>query len=55
MQSINIQNQQLYIKKDKFVFAVLKQACLKNFDFILRVQDMNYEEGAIMTIWNNIT
>ena len=32
--SINIQNQELFIRKDKFVFAVLKQACLKNVDFI---------------------
>ena len=53
--SINIQNQELFIRKDKFVFAVLKQACLKNYDFTLRVQDMDYKEGAVMEIWNIIT
>ena len=41
VQSINIQNQELYKRKDKFVFSVLQQACLKNYDFTLRVQDMN--------------
>ena len=55
VQSINIQNQELYKRKDKFVFSVLQQACLKNYDFTLRVQDMNYNEGAVMTIWNIIT
>ena len=34
---INIQNQELFKKKDKLVFAVLKQACLKHVDFTLRV------------------
>ena len=48
--SINIQNQELFIRKDKFVLAVQKQACLKNVDFTLRVQDMDYEDGAVMTI-----
>ena len=28
--SINIQNQELFIRTDKFVFPVLKQACSKN-------------------------
>ena len=45
MNGINIQNQELFIIKDKFVFTVLKQACLKNIDFTLRVQDMDYKEG----------
>ena len=30
VQKINIRNQQLYIRKDKFVFADLKHAYLKN-------------------------
>ena len=55
VQSINIQNQELFIRKDKFVFSVLQQACLQNYDFTLRVQDMNYEEGAVMIMWNIIT
>ena len=55
IQNINIQNQELFKRKDKFVFSVLQQACLQNYDFTLRVQDMNYEEGAVMTIWNIIT
>ena len=37
------------------MFAVLKRACLKNVDFTLRVHDMDYEEGAVMTIWDIIT
>ena len=40
--------------KDRLFFAVPKQACLKNVDFILRVQDKDYEEGAVMEIWNII-
>ena len=52
VQSINIQNQELFKRKDKFVFSVLQQACLKNYDFTLRVQNMNYDEGAVITIWN---
>ena len=52
--SINIQNEELFKRKDKFVFAVLKQACLKNYDFTLRVQDMDYNEGAVINIWNII-
>ena len=55
VQSIIIQNQELYKRKDKFVFSVLQLACLKNYNFTLRVQDMTYEEGAAMTIWNIIT
>ena len=55
MNSINIQSQDLFKKKDKFVFAVLKQACLKKVDFTLRVQGMDYEEGAVMQISNIIT
>ena len=53
--SMNVQNQELLKSKDTFIFAVLKQACLKNFDFTLCVQDMDYEEGAVMTNWNRIT
>ena len=34
---------------------MLKQACLKSYDFTLRVQDMDYKEGAVMEIWNIIT
>ena len=52
--SIDIQNQELFKRKDTFVVAVLKQACLKNVDFTLRVQDRDYEEGAAMTICNII-
>ena len=55
MNSINIHNQELFIRKDKFVFAVLKQACLKNVDFTVRVQGMDYEQGAVMAVWNIIT
>ena len=43
---INLQNQELFIRKNKIVFAFLKQACLKNIDFTLRIQDMDYEEGV---------
>ena len=55
VQSINIQKQEFFKRKDKYVFSVLQQACLQNYDFTLRVQDMNYKEGAVMTIWNVIT
>ena len=54
VQCVDIQNQELYKRKYKFIFAVLKQACLENYDFILRVQDMDYKEGAGIKIWNII-
>ena len=50
VQSINIQIQEIYRRKDKFVLSVLQQACLKNYDFTFRVQDINYNEGAVTTI-----
>ena len=43
VESINIQNQELFKRKDKFVFAVLKQAFPKNVDVTLSVQDMDNE------------
>ena len=48
--SINKKNQELFTRKDKIVFADLKQACLKHVDFTLSVLDMDYEIGAVMKI-----
>ena len=36
------------------MFVVLKQECLNNVDFTLHVQDMDYEECAVMTFWDII-
>ena len=50
MNSIKTKNQELFKR-----FAVLKKTCVKVVDYTLRVQDMDYEGGTIMTIWNIIT
>ena len=54
VQSVNIQNRELYIRKSKFVFAVLNKHALK-YRFPFRVQNMDYKEGAVKNIWDIIT
>ena len=54
-QSINISNRLLFIRKNKYVFAILKGACEKNPLFAPRVRDMKWSYQAVMKIWSILT
>ena len=54
-QSINISNRLLFIRKDKYVFAILKGAGEKKPLFAKRVRDMKWSITAVMQIWQILT
>ena len=54
VQGINIQRRLLFSKKERHVFGVLKQACMNNSVFKLRVQNINQSDSANIEIWRII-
>ena len=51
VKNINILNRLLFTRKDKYVHAMLKNACQNNPLFAGRVRDMEYSITSVMQIW----